>query len=113
MHVSKTTLFASRLDVFEVTSYAVEGTDPTTPWWFSFAITDEGGVSIHAFAHLPGIDNFDPIEFLIEERDHLDPAVLAHYRRIGGSTLKMASFVGKLLPEAIRRWHQVKADKAA
>ncbi|AYM66148.1 hypothetical protein G6L68_25525 [Agrobacterium fabrum] len=113
MFVSKTTLFASRLDVFEVTSFAVEGTDPATPWWFSFHITDEGSVSIHAFAHLTGVDDFDPIEFLIEDRDGLDPAVLNYYRGIGGSTLKMASFVGKLLPEAIRRWHQDNTGAAA
>lgn len=113
MFVSKTTLFASRLEVFEVTSYAVEGTDPDTPWWFSFDITDEGGVRIYAWAFLPGADTFEPIEFLITEADHLDPAVLAHYRGISGSHLKMASFVGQQLPKAIRRWHQDNAAAAA
>ncbi len=113
MFYRKTTLLAARLDVYEVTSYAVEGTDPTTPWWFSFNITDDDGVRIYAWAHLPGVDEFDPIEFVIEERDYLDPGVLAFYRDIGGKVAKQAAFVARQLPEAIRNWHQVNADKAA
>ncbi|PTV70242.1 hypothetical protein [Agrobacterium pusense] len=112
MHYSKTTLFAANLDVYEVSNFAVEGTDPECPWWFSFAITDDG-VRIHAWAHLPGVDDFDPIEFVIEESSHLDPGVLAFYRGIGGKVAKQAAFVAQQLPEAIRRWHQGNADKAA
>lgn len=113
MHCSKTTLFAARLEVYEVSNFAVEGTDPTTPWWFSFTITDDDGVRIYAWAHLPGVDDFDRIEFIIDERTDLDPGVLAYYRDIGGKVAKQAAFVAKELPEAIRTWHQANAEKAA
>lgn len=113
MHYKKTTLFASGLDVYEVSNFAVAGTDQDCPWWFSFNITDEDGVRIYAFAHIPGVDAFDPIEFVIEERGHLDPGVLAFYRKIGGKVAKQAAFVAQHLPEAIRHWHQVNAVTAA
>jgi len=113
MFARQTTLFASEIAAYEVTSFAVDGVDPDCPWWFSFSLTDDGGVRAYAWAFLPGVDTFDPIEFVIVEADHLDPAVLAYYRKIGGKVAKQASFIGKELPEAIRRWHQDNAEAAA